>query len=61
MKSLRAQEILHMGKIVQVPVEGTVSGYKLICAGVPPAPAAHQGKLSSSLWKQLVSPGQGRE
>lgn len=51
-----------MGKIVQVeplPVDVTVSGYKLVCAGVPPAPAAQEqaklGKLSSSLWKKLLS------
>lgn len=69
MKSLRAQGILQMGEIVQVellPVEGTdISGYKLICAMVPPAPAAHQAgqtvlQFVEKNFLQLVSPGEGQ-
>lgn len=71
MKSLRAQGVLEVGKIVQVeplPVEGTVSGYNLVCAGVPPAPAAHWGPswancppvCGKKYFLQLVSPGQGQ-
>lgn len=63
MKSLRAQGILPMGKIVQVallPVGEAVSGYKLICAVVPPAPAAHQGPSWANCppvcGKKLLSP-----
>lgn len=61
MKSLRAQGILQMGEIVQVellPVEGTdISGYKLICAMVPPAPAAHQaGQTVLQFVEKKLSP-----